>query len=1171
MDETRNILINIKTLFDQAGAQQAKSFVKSFAKELRESLRQAMTGEALDVDTAQASNSIGSLVDKIKSDLGAATKDIDIVSAIRRQTDEIVRLLNQQSAARRQAKQEESAAAAEARRVAAEKKQSEKEIANAAKQAAAEEKQAARAAAAELKKQEKELKNISASWGRYRGAVGQVVGVLKQFGSATNSVSSGIKSVHSAISTAANKFNIFDTIFGRVTVGMLTWQAWRSIVGGFQAINQTILKSNTTMQNAFSTFTALSGGSEKAAGTFIEILRQFSTTTGASFDDLLEGARRLPSKIGENYQAFERLVKVAITLSRIDPVQGLSGAFFALTNALEGGSQGLRSLIQRFEIGTVKEFNDALGETGDQVTALEKLLQDQGVNSEKFLAATRNNFDVVVVGIKNMATEFLRLSTEPAFSAVTKWLADLRDWMQRNQVAVQALAQAIGQRLLNGLRDLGSFLRDVVFAGQDLSASGIFETIAASIGRMVDFIHRAVLQIINFVTSMAWAFSTALGFLRTTEKSQAAADNFRDQANTVDNAATKVASAGGKVRDTVSRITADTKKLIPATQQFVKNAKDVLSSLLGIKEGGKETIGKMVEGLTEGLKNSDLKGIHDAILDSVIDLEGQELAQEKSIKSIEKWVSKAADELEAAQKRLKLFDLITADVPERYTRARRRQLELEVLKAEEERDARQASLEAAKEQLEATKAYLAAQREVLATIKSISEAQSGGNIDRGFTPPTQDIESFKNEVESLVGVMDGKINPLIEKIKSLFSDIGGFIRGLTGADPAGEITDVYTAGKLLATSLGNIGQSIKTVIDWVKKFGDASGSTWDNIPDGMKAALLVALGVAVTPLSNLLVLTLNILFGGANAAIWLITTIAKAGLPFNMNGSVIMRLAMSGGKAVTWLVTALAGAGAATLGLAAGVIAASVVVYLLWDDQTAYDWLSGKNAKKVQIILLATIGETLQKVLDFFNAPITLDIEGAVKQQVGQMESGDYSLAPPFAVAPLAAANPGIAGMFAAAKTIWGTTADWIKGDKSLAQAATDNVDKSIIQPFRLAYDAIIGNSIIPDLVRDVISEMTSLSTRIAPPMEEFKMVMLGYSSQISSQWVADFDMMSAAAQRAITLTQQAQLATRSAQATTLSGTAGAKTLNANIVLNAKETNRIMREGVYQGISEVFS
>ena len=63
------------------------------------------------------------------------------------------------------------------------------------------------------------------------------------------------------------------------------------------------------------------------------------------------------------------------------------------------------------------------------------------------------------------------------------------------------------------------------------------------------------------------------------------------------------------------------------------------------------------------------------------------------------------------------FDIETAEIPERFTRARRRQLELEVLRAEQEKKRRKEALDAAKEQLRVTKDLLRTQRQILSQLE----------------------------------------------------------------------------------------------------------------------------------------------------------------------------------------------------------------------------------------------------------------------------------------------------------------------------------------------------------------------------------------------------------------------------------------------------------------------
>ena len=265
----------------------------------------------------------------------------------------------------------------------------------------------------------------------------------------------------------------WNTIFGRVTRGMVTWQAWRSVVTGFKAIGEAVFKGNATLETATKTFTALSGGSKEDADRFIGILRNVSLQTGARFDELLGASKRLPTQVGRNFKAFAKLTEQAIVLGMIDPVQGVEGAMFSLANAMEGTAMGFRSLLQRFEIGNMEQVKRLLEETGDPLEAITRLLEESGIETSEFIKAQLNSLAVAGPAIVNMLRELARVFGEPFVKELTGDVVKLRDAIRDNQAALQGMAQAFGGGVLAAFRQFKSFIGELI--GDDLDPMRWFD------------------------------------------------------------------------------------------------------------------------------------------------------------------------------------------------------------------------------------------------------------------------------------------------------------------------------------------------------------------------------------------------------------------------------------------------------------------------------------------------------------------------------------------------------------------------------------------------------------------------------------------------------------------------------------------------------------------------
>ncbi len=944
---------------------------------------------------------------------------------------------------------------------------------------------------------------------------------LKSFSKSVRNFRAGLSRMSRSIGDAIRRVTLWNTIFGRMTTAILIWSAWQNVVAGFKAIANSIVQGNVSMQTAMATFTALSGGSVERGEQFIDILKRFSIATGESFNELLAGAKRLPSQIGENFQAFEKLVEIAITLSRLDPAQGLSGAFFALTNAMEGGAQGLRSLIQRFEIGTVIEFNKALEETGDTVDALGLLLSQRGLDPTRFLESTKNTFPVVVNGIRSMSEEFLRLATGPAFDGLTRTLTNLRDFLLENQAAFQGLAQAIGQRLLGGLRQFKAFLQDIILGGQELTAGNIFDFLVEKINNFIDFFFNAVSQAIMLITRLIEAFASVFGAdieIDETTKSVGSLGQATQQA------AESAENLGSSTKKAASGVKKLAKAAEPIAEVFAASADAAISSLKSIGNVGKETIKQLVAGITKGLTDEQLAQVGEAILNNVIDLEGQQVAQEQSVKNIQNWVNQAEKEVRAARDKLKLFTLATSDIPERFTRARRRQIEQEIFRAEQEQRRRKEALDIARIQLKVIKEGLAAQRQILSLIKS--QAQAGKSlIDRGFTPPTGDIEGFKAEVEKFQALFTDKLEPTFQRLREGFGELGAFFRGVFGADAAGPLTEMFEAGERLRDAVLSIKAGLGDISSGVGGVVSSLQELWDSVPPWAQDLILVATG--------------SLAFTGVLA------------LPLSIT--------ISAASGVAALLTALA-----SPALALPVLTVVLFAEIWFGREELSKWISGERTQQLEVVLLVSALKGLEELIN--KAFGTAFDTSQIQQGISEGEIGLGTFGPTFSAAGLA---------------------DFILGAKELLsgaevdveQATEEGIAKPIIGVFENIKNKVVGNSIVPDMIAGVVGLFTQLPPQIQPPLLSLSEVISTQMLRIRTNWVADWAAMAEAARTALDLQTQLSAANLGGAA---AGTAGVGAnalgnlsmtgrISQILKLDANETRKLMEEGTYNSILELIS
>lgn len=934
--------------------------------------------------------------------------------------------------------------------------------------------------------------------GTLRSAWNRVGGASGVFRAGLNRVRASVKSLGSVVRSAATGFGFFRSVYGRVIQGLITVAVFQGAIRGFQALTNAVVEGNSRMQTAIGTFTALSGGSRQMATTFIDVLKQLSVSTGAAFDELLDGAKRLPSRVGQNVKAFEDLTKAAIVLSRIDPVQGLQGAFFALTNAMEGTAAGARSLIQRFEIGTTREFRAAIEETGNTVDAITLLLQRSGIEVDSFLKATENTFPVVTQGLKAIASEFVRLSTEKVFGIITEDLAQMRDWLRDNQAAIQGLALAIGDRLVGALAMFKAFLKDIILGGKELTAGNIFDALLEGAVSLVEFLANALSQFLNFVAGLASAIANVLnaifGFFGGSTNAPGAISD-------IGQAADKSTASTVAFKESIEDTTDAVKDLSDASRALDRaglriSPEQALSQLGALRDKGKETLKLMVNDILDAVTSTDLEQIGAAILNNIIDLEAQEIAQEKSIDNIEKWVDAAKREVDAAKDKLKLFDLATADIPERFTRARRRQLELEILRAEQEQDRRRDALDAAKEQLAVTKEQLKFQREILSLIEKRQEESGGGGLDTGPVAGTIDTEAFKAQAEEFRKLFAEKLEPASERLKTAFGEVGDSIR------------EAIDSAKELATSFGNVWTMVE--------------EGWNNLPEGVRTLLV---GGAIA--------------GAAILGIDLLFKVASTLLPF---GSAIVK----------WLVGGAAGA--ISLPALALVGATLVLGAEIWFGRAELSkWVSGERQLELGVVILAKANELLNKLLG------TVGIEGVdlTSPVVESLEETKTAID-----------QAGLAGHIA--ESVAGLP---VALGSALAPAA-----ESFIGWGQGIFDELIGNSIFPDMMTEIINLMTEMPGRLAGPLQSFREGILGEMAMIRDEWIRDWVMMAQIAQQSLEFLNLAR-ETALNMGSALAGLGLNQTINnfgqqgpkqLDLKLDANATQEFFEKGTFSAFLDLF-
>lgn len=963
---------------------------------------------------------------------------------------------------------------------------------------------------------------------------------LGNLGNAAKTIQAGFGSMASGILGAIRQLTLWDSLFGRVTSAMIVWAGWRAIWRGFGFIADAIVGGNERMQTAIQTFTALSGGSREMANNYIAILQDLSIKTGASFDDLIANAKRLPTQVGQNLEAFTKLSKEAIVLGFLDPLQGIPGAFYAITNALEGDMEGFRSLIRRFEFSNRQDVKRILEETSNPMEALEKIFQSLGIDVDNLIESLKNTLPVIITGLKNAFQIFFRVLGEPVITKITADLGKLRDAMSSNLPVLKGFALAFGEGIVGAYDKIKGFVSEI-FLGGGAFDPGQFTQ--GAINLMASFSEGLFSGFTNYVLPAITSIATFIaGF-------------------------------------------------------FIGASPPALGPLAAIREGGEETIRQFVLGMIAGLSVSDIGALAQGIINNIINLEGLELAEEHAIDSIERWVDEAARAVQAARDRLQLFDIQTADIPERYTRGRRRQLELEAMAAEKEERRRREQLKLAQEQLKVTREYLQAQRRILQLLEQQQKAQAAAakaaeatkkEFDKSFKAGP-DIAGQDELIKQWQEKWAKALEPVKKAWKEGFRDIGDFIRGVLGKPPAGmegffgqKPPEMWLLGADMRTALKTLADGLKAIEKNVTAIFTAAKDNWDKLPDGLKIAIAGLTAAVVAP--------------KALGILGILIELAKPGDP---TGIAMILGAILGGKVFNLLLApikvALESAGAALLGnltlVGATLLAPEIMLPLILmatiflGSEEISKWLSGERVRQLKVIFEVDPRLFFKGIADLFasNPFLRALLPGATLIPWGEL-SKEYDKIGTQSGEGLMA---GIGAAISNAAT-------------DLANAVNDNIIKPTVDFFDSLYDAIVGKSIIPDMLRDIIRLFTQFPFRLQPPLMALTVLMTTTITQIRITWetnlmamvdatIAAVDAMQATLRRLqqTTTTQVYDPTTgtfidvpevkftntvTAPAANVLGGGRGAGTTKGTrltLQLDAAETRRLMEEGVYTGILNV--
>jgi len=631
---------------------------------------------------------------------------------------------------------------------------------------------------------------------------------------------------------------------------------------------------------------ALLGGAREAATAISYVARMAIATPFFGIADLEEGVKLLTA-FGLNYQRWLPVV-VSSSAALGASVQQIANAFGQI--AAGATTRGLYYLklagINVRDAGIqFDKSGKAIGTTQEILEKLEAYLRDRYADLLPEMAHTwRGSIDAM----REMWYQFRWQLGLPTFEVARDKLAQFQDWLTENQDNILAFAYVLGEYPARALQRFLDFLGEVTgeidFQAQDFfrGAVNLMVSFADGILTALDqYVLPAVVGIAELIASfllgtsppprgpLSRVYEGAMAVMKTyllALKEGVDFQGLREIAGFIQAALTQAVAIGDlpeeqlagfvlRAREMIARAIGEIARIGGVTAPTLAD----LSAFLGpVFADVQEYLGLLAQ----------LKAASDAVA-----------AAQRRLAEAQEWVAEAADAVRKAQDRLRRFEIMTAEIPERFTRGRRRELELAIQQAEEERRRRQEAVRLAQEQLRATQEQVRAIKEQISLQRAyMSEMQRIWRLQQEQLKAQEEgTDAFRDTVPELKNIGEEidklkekwrkwfaeEIDPILGRLEDHWTRLGDFVKGFLGIKPdyprglGWEFSEAYKEGENLRTAIDTIGQNldklperIREILEEVKSFALLAGGVWlvikgFELAQGLvlKAALAKALGI----------------------------------------------------------------------------------------------------------------------------------------------------------------------------------------------------------------------------------------------------------------------------------------------------------------------------------------
>ena len=943
--------------------------------------------------------------------------------------------------------------------------------------------------------QKKETKKSNSVLRAFANLLGVTTGALARFGLGLGLAYAGLKQMQRAASTIKSRLT------GMFQGGINAAGTFANVVvEGFKDISKAAIEINSTFQQTEITLRAMTQ-SESGAATLMKILREEAMRTGTSFRELSSAAPRLIPFSGGDVEQFKQLIGLAARVKSLRPELQIATAVRTMGQFLSGYEQ---TLYRTFGIPTefIKKYTDVLGNTPE---ALNTILNEWRATDE-LVQAQSQSWEGLMTTIKDFGERTLRGITGPAFDYISGKVQKFTNWLVENSDQLRALAHNLGRDIgvsMGSVTDqiMGpdGFSEDTLFEVADWGAKLIASLVRGILWGVNNVLIPTIVQITTIMANYLKGSSPPkMGILSTIDqwfgpiiRAYLGGFNAQDFSNLVEvgriiKASLKTAVAGGDISQE------EMNKRLLATRALTVQLVQELRTLGAVSA---ETWGKLGSQI----------GMDVQLIQGFIELTQKLEAAQRALAAAEAAYAAAMAKVRKAQEEIRLFEMRTAEIPERYKRGRRMELEFRLMAAQKEARLRQEAVKIARQQVQVAQQMLNAYKQMIQALEQL--ADDALKVKKDMEDAESDVFGFgaMEGTGDAVERLTGKFKDLYDSIRESFKEareemqyLLDFIKGMLGrpAFSAADKKDAGARGKALNLPEGYkqgvaFAETVAIVAENFYKVRDAMGKVaekvrevidlWDKAPDWLKTVFK----------KGALVLAINWATGGM-----------LAGLTKLLLGA---GLSLSGG---IWGLTILAGIKLAefVVGDITGADKSLIQDFLkkrvpeLWFSIGAY--IDAEGIVKGLRSLFTDLGREMTNIYDtlpwYVKALLWLTPLGPGLEFGDELAGSADKVADLLNFMTTPPAQPETLSLWEKFKTDILSVFSGSAGET--AEAAQIGIVDPIVAAAEEVEDITVGHSIFPDMIETIVNLFTDLPGQLMLPLSRMVMVIQRYGGA-AAKW----------------------------------------------------------------------